>query len=57
MERALLYTRGVQDFKEDYCGLELYLSPEKGENTVVTTDLISEEVNKFAKPENVRIGA
>ena len=45
--------RDAADPKEDYCGLELYLSPEKGEQTQITSDLISEEVRKYAEPKSV----
>lgn len=53
MERPLLFSKGLQESKEDYCGLELYLSPEKGEDTEITSDLITEEVRKFGEPESV----
>ena len=43
MERPLLFTKGLQESKEDYCGLELYLSPEKGEDTAITSELITQE--------------
>ena len=47
MERLLFYSRADKEAKEDYCGLELYLSPEKGEETQITSDLISEELKKY----------
>lgn len=53
MERPLLFTKGLQESKEDYCGLELYLSPEKGEDTAITSDLITQEVRRFGEPETV----
>jgi hypothetical protein len=54
MEKNQLYqVRAGPDSKEDYCGLELYLSPEKGEETEITADLISEEVGKFGQVEDV----
>ena len=49
----MFYSRGERETKEDYCGLELYLSPEKGEETQITSDLISEEVKKYAQPDSV----
>ena len=52
-DRSLFLLKGEQDQTEDYCGLELYLSPEKGEQTVITSDLISEEIRKWAEPSNV----
>ena len=53
MERNPTIYRDAADLKEDYCGLELYLSPEKGEQTQITSDLISEEVRKYAEPKSV----
>lgn len=53
MERPVVFSRGLQESKEDYCGLELYLSPEKGEATEITSELITAEVRKFGEPESV----
>jgi hypothetical protein len=55
MEKNQLYQcRAGRDSREDFCGLELYLSPEKGEDTEITTDLISQEVGKYGDVEDVR---
>lgn len=54
VERTNLFCRKpTPEVKDDYCGLELYLSPEKGEETQITSDLISEEVKKYGELENV----
>ena len=54
MEKNQLFQgRAGRDSIEDFCGLELYLSPEKGEDTEITTDLISQEVGKYGDVEDV----
>lgn len=52
-KNQLNHIRAGLDSREDYCGLELYLSPEKGEDTEITADLISEEVGKYGQVEDV----
>lgn len=54
VDKSDMFCRNTtNEFKDDYCGLELYLSPEKGEDTQITSDLISEEVMKYGEVENV----
>lgn len=55
-KNQLFQSRAGRDSREDFCGLELYLSPEKGEDTEITTDLISQEVGQYGDVEDVRIG-